>query len=180
MSVVTAIGVERPGVVRKLVADLVPEREYPALIGRLHLGDDAAWVRTQAAVHGPHPSPVLDLAPHSIHRPGGSRVGNSVGRIPNVTILTPLAMRTHAQLRRHLEQEGPAGIKVLPFFCMTDPRKSLHRQVCDTVDARRSPPAPATARPRGPTVPSGVRWGNMLTWRRIWWAVSAEESIRRR
>jgi len=55
------------------------------------------------------------------------------------TIPTPLSMRTLAQLRRHLEKEGPAGIQVLPFLCMTDRRKALHRQICDTVDGRPFP-----------------------------------------
>jgi len=55
------------------------------------------------------------------------------------TMPTPLAMRTLAQLRRHLEKEGPKGIQVLPFFCMTDRRKALHRQICDAVEGRPFP-----------------------------------------
>jgi len=48
------------------------------------------------------------------------------------TIPTALSLRTLEQLRRHLAGAGPRRLQVLPFFCMVDRRKWLHRQVCDT------------------------------------------------
>lgn len=45
------------------------------------------------------------------------------------TIPTPLALRTLEQLRGHLETLGVAP-RVLPFFCMVDRRKNLHREIC--------------------------------------------------
>lgn len=43
------------------------------------------------------------------------------------TIPTPLAVRTVAQLVRHLEKKGPRDLRILPFACLVDARKRLHR-----------------------------------------------------
>jgi len=45
------------------------------------------------------------------------------------TIPTTLSLRTLRQLHRHLEDRAPTTPKILPFFCMVDRRKKLHRQV---------------------------------------------------
>lgn len=76
-------------------------------------------------------APSISLTSESIFRAADALL------IP--TIPTPLAMRTLAQLRHHLIKEGPAAVQVLPFFCMTDRRKSLHRQICETAEGRPFP-----------------------------------------
>ncbi len=43
------------------------------------------------------------------------------------TIPTPLSLRTLVQLDRHLSQEGPDNVQVLPFLSMVDQRRKLHR-----------------------------------------------------
>ncbi|HXV75006.1 MAG TPA: ParA family protein [Candidatus Polarisedimenticolaceae bacterium] len=45
-------------------------------------------------------------------------------------IPTTLSQRSLRQLLGHLDQQGPKRLSVLPFFCMVDRRKSLHRQIC--------------------------------------------------
>jgi cellulose biosynthesis protein BcsQ len=45
------------------------------------------------------------------------------------TIPTTLSLRTLKQLHRHLEDRTPGRPQMLPFFCMVDRRKALHRQV---------------------------------------------------
>ena len=51
------------------------------------------------------------------------------------TIPTTLSLRTLEQLATHLEQDGPRKApQVLPFFCIVDARKSLHREVCERRD----------------------------------------------
>jgi len=47
------------------------------------------------------------------------------------TIPTHLSLRTLSQLKRHLGDEGPWDLMVLPFFAMVDRRKSLHRRVTE-------------------------------------------------
>lgn len=53
------------------------------------------------------------------------------------TIPTPLSLRTLDQLHDHLTHQGPRGLEVLPFFCLVDRRKSLHRE---TLELSRSSP----------------------------------------
>ena len=48
------------------------------------------------------------------------------------TIPTTLSLRTLDQLRRYLHKRGMADLQVLPFFCMVDRRKGLHRDICDS------------------------------------------------
>ena len=48
------------------------------------------------------------------------------------TIPTTLSLRTLTQLQRHLEEHSPRRPQMLPFFCMVDRRKALHRQVTDS------------------------------------------------
>lgn len=43
------------------------------------------------------------------------------------TIPTPLSIRTLQQLDDHLRSKGPKSLRVLPFMCMVDRRKKLHR-----------------------------------------------------
>lgn len=46
------------------------------------------------------------------------------------TIPTPLSLNTLAQLTRHLRKED-SRLRLIPFFCMVDRRKALHRKICD-------------------------------------------------
>lgn len=50
------------------------------------------------------------------------------------TIPTPLSLRALAQIAKHLRETG-TRLPLIPFFCMVDRRKALHRRVCD--DPRR-------------------------------------------
>jgi len=50
------------------------------------------------------------------------------------TIPTTLSLRTLNQLHRHLENRTPTTPTILPFFCMVDRRKKLHRQVAALAD----------------------------------------------
>jgi len=45
------------------------------------------------------------------------------------TIPTTLSLRTLKQLAKHLKRND-VNVQVLPFYCMVDRRKALHRQVC--------------------------------------------------
>jgi len=45
------------------------------------------------------------------------------------TLPTPLSLRTLARLVKHLKPRGPAAPRVLPFLCMVDRRKTLHREI---------------------------------------------------
>jgi cellulose biosynthesis protein BcsQ len=53
------------------------------------------------------------------------------------TIPTTLSLRTLHQLYRHLRRSGEDLPALLPFFCMVDRRRRLHRRICD--DAREQP-----------------------------------------
>ncbi len=50
------------------------------------------------------------------------------------TIPTPLSLRTLLQLLRSLNEVKAKRLGVLPFFCMVDRRKSLHRRTADLAD----------------------------------------------
>lgn len=52
------------------------------------------------------------------------------------TIPTTLSLRTLEQLARHLDQGGSAPVEVLPFYCMVDRRKGMHRGIVDSPDKR--------------------------------------------
>jgi cellulose biosynthesis protein BcsQ len=45
------------------------------------------------------------------------------------TLPSPLSMRTLDQLAEHLARERRDELRVLPFFCMVDRRKTLHREI---------------------------------------------------
>ena len=45
-------------------------------------------------------------------------------------IPTTLSLRTLGQLAKHLRKLGMEHLEVLPFFCMVDRRKKLHREIC--------------------------------------------------
>jgi len=48
------------------------------------------------------------------------------------TIPTTLSARTLKQLARHLRRQE-TDVRVLPFYCMVDRRRALHRKMCDAV-----------------------------------------------
>ena len=47
------------------------------------------------------------------------------------TIPTALSLRTLSRFMQHLKKRSGKRPRVLPFFCMVDRRKALHRRVCD-------------------------------------------------
>jgi cellulose biosynthesis protein BcsQ len=47
------------------------------------------------------------------------------------TIPTTLSLRTLQQMDKHLRRSPGNRPELLPFFCMVDRRKTLHRQICD-------------------------------------------------
>jgi cellulose biosynthesis protein BcsQ len=49
---------------------------------------------------------------------------------------TPLSLRTHAQLTRHLRETGKKPPRLLPFFALVDRRKRLHREIQDAAPER--------------------------------------------
>lgn len=57
------------------------------------------------------------------------------------TIPTPLSLRTLAQLMKHLKHrrraEHGAAPLALPFFCMVDRRKTIHRRTCQWTQEQR-------------------------------------------
>lgn len=53
------------------------------------------------------------------------------------TLPTPLSLRTLARLLKHLGQREQAGPPVLPFLCMVDRRKALHRDIARYVFEQR-------------------------------------------
>jgi chromosome partitioning protein len=67
--------------------------------------------------------------------PSISLVSESVFRAANLllipTIPTTLSMRTLEQVREHVGEMGRSRPEILPFFCMVDLRKTLHRQIID-------------------------------------------------
>lgn len=69
---------------------------------------------------------VLDCAP-SISVTSES-IFNASDALLVPTIPTPLSIRTLQQLDEHLASKGPKKIRVLPFMCMVDRRKKLHRE----------------------------------------------------
>jgi cellulose biosynthesis protein BcsQ len=71
--------------------------------------------------------------------PGLSRVAEAVFSSADAllapTVPTTLSLRTLAQLMKHLKKRAERP-RVLPFFCMVDARKSLHRDVVRWVTER--------------------------------------------
>jgi cellulose biosynthesis protein BcsQ len=51
------------------------------------------------------------------------------------TIPTTLSLRTLDQLCRHLDDRDKRRPMVMPFFCMIDRRKSLHRTISESTDS---------------------------------------------
>jgi chromosome partitioning protein len=47
------------------------------------------------------------------------------------TIPTTLSLRSLAQLTRYIEKRSGARARILPFFCMVDLRKTMHRRICE-------------------------------------------------
>lgn len=47
------------------------------------------------------------------------------------TIPTTLSLRTLGQLSQHLRDRSAKRLQILPFFCMVDRRKKLHRELVD-------------------------------------------------
>ncbi len=76
---------------------------------------------------------LLDCAPSMSL--ASEAVFESANALLTPTIPTPLAMRTRAQLERHLARlDSDRTPQVLPFFSMVDKRKALHRQICAQAD----------------------------------------------
>ena len=51
------------------------------------------------------------------------------------TVPTTLSVRMVKRLAKHLRRQGP-DVRVLPFFCMVDRRKALHREICSTANEK--------------------------------------------
>lgn len=87
-----------------------------------------------SSVAGEYDVVILDCAP-SI-----SLASESIFEAADVllapTIPTTLSLRTLAQLLKHLKSRDGHRPRVLPFFCMVDRRKNLHRGVIDWVAER--------------------------------------------
>jgi cellulose biosynthesis protein BcsQ len=70
--------------------------------------------------------------------PGITLVSESVFEASHVllipTIPTTLSLRTLGQLSKYLRKRGIKQLKIWPFFCMVDRRKSLHRQIAEVND----------------------------------------------
>ena len=49
------------------------------------------------------------------------------------SIPSTLSLRTFEQLSAHLQAQGVDDLRVIPFFCMVDRRKRLHRDICATM-----------------------------------------------
>jgi len=47
------------------------------------------------------------------------------------TIPTTLSLRSLAQLSRYIGKRSGARARILPFFCMVDLRKNMHRRICE-------------------------------------------------
>lgn len=73
----------------------------------------------------------LDCAPSISRVSEGIFVAADVLLVP--TIPTTLSLRTLDQLHRHLSKKGPKRLRVLPFFCMVDRRKKLHRRIVEEI-----------------------------------------------
>ncbi len=76
---------------------------------------------------------ILDCAP-SISVTSES-IFNASDALLVPTIPTPLSMRTLEQLDAHLSRKGPKSLRVLPFMCMVDRRKKLHRMAKEMATA---------------------------------------------
>ena len=67
--------------------------------------------------------------------PSISIVSETVFKVADALIVpvipTPLSVRTLQQLRKHL-QRSDLQLPILPFYCMVDRRKSLHRELLET------------------------------------------------
>ncbi|MGE5234786.1 MAG: ParA family protein [Acidobacteriota bacterium] len=53
-------------------------------------------------------------------------------------IPTPLSMRTLEMVDTFAARQGPEGLVVLPFFCLADLRRKLHRETVELKDLPRS------------------------------------------
>jgi len=76
---------------------------------------------------------ILDCAPSISLVSEAVFVASDVLLVP--TIPTILSLRTLEQLGDHLRSRGGRRPVVLPFFCMVDGRKSLHRRIVEDPEA---------------------------------------------
>jgi cellulose biosynthesis protein BcsQ len=53
------------------------------------------------------------------------------------TIPTTLSLRSLERLRKHLKKRRFRHVRLMPFFCMVDRRKSLHRRTSDDPELKR-------------------------------------------
>jgi cellulose biosynthesis protein BcsQ len=79
---------------------------------------------------------LLDCAPSL------SLVGESVFYFASALLVpmqpSPLALRAYGQLKRFLREEGLDHIELLPFFCMFDRRRKLHREALEVLERDRA------------------------------------------
>ena len=119
-------GTDYPGL------DLVPaDFSYRKLDLHLaaHKKGEKRLARVLAPVAAEYDLVILDCAP-SI-----SLLSEAIFRAADAllvpTIPTPLSLRTLEQLERHLYKHDLDDVELLPFLCMVDRRKRLHRDLCD-------------------------------------------------
>lgn len=108
------------------------------------------------------------------------------------TIPTPLSIRTLTQLDRHLAKDGPETLRLLPFLCMVDRRKQMHRDA-EALAARaagelqRSEPFLETVIPyasqvermgveRAPVMAFDRSCPASRAYRELWWEIRARLS----
>lgn len=73
--------------------------------------------------------PSLSLLSESIFRAAEALI------VP--VIPTPLSLRTLEQLQAFCEKEAIGNLRILPFFCMVDRRKKLHRDIVEQLPRER-------------------------------------------
>ena len=94
------------------------------------------------------------------------------------TIPTTLSLRTLHQLHQHLRQRAADRLQILPFFCMVDRRKKLHRQLTES-PGRMPTPLLRTEIPyssvveqmgtrRAPALTYAGATGAAMAYRRLW------------
>lgn len=93
-------------------------------------GENGAALRLRellAPLAGEYEHAFLDCAPGL--SPVSETIFDSADALVIPTVPTPLALRTLAQLMKHLKNRAHRP-RALPFFSMVDSRKALHRSVC--------------------------------------------------
>lgn len=116
-----------------LPADLSLRRLEGALAER---GHPESWMRELLAeVEARYQHVVLDCPPGLTLL--AENVYEAADAILTPTIPTPLSLRALAQMVKFLHGREERRYRVLPYFCMVDRRRSLHRETCEWVHAQR-------------------------------------------